>query len=94
MLVVLKKLFFLITIFLIAKPTIVFASPNYALYFNGSGSNVATGTTNVMNKLPLTVEAWVRPELRQDQPPPVRFGIGSPNNVISNDKPGSAGLWG
>jgi parallel beta-helix repeat protein len=56
----------------------------YALSFNGTSDYVQSGTTSLLNSLPLTLEAWVRPSLRSD-------GTNFPANVISNDSPGNQG---
>jgi streptogramin lyase len=55
-----------------------------ALRFDGISDFALSPTTSVMNTLPLTVEAWVKPELRSD-------GTSFPNNAISNDNPGFGG---
>ena len=55
-----------------------------AFRFDGVDDAIVTSATAVMNQLPLTLEAWVKPELRTD-------GINFPTNVISNDNPGFNG---
>ncbi len=55
-----------------------------AFSFNGVDGAVETTATDVMNRLPFTVDAWVNPSLRSD-------GTDFPNNAISNDNPGLYG---
>jgi hypothetical protein len=55
-----------------------------ALSFNGTSDYAQSGTTSVMNSLPVTLEAWVNPTLRNE-------GSNFPSNVISNDNPGKSG---
>lgn len=66
-----------------------------AFSFDGVDDSVESSPTTVMNALPLTVEAWVKPELRNDAISDPNDFLGSaggfPNNVISNDKPFQAG---
>lgn len=64
-----------------------------AFSFDGVNDRVESVPTTVMNTLPLTVEAWVKPELRNDANFSAFLGFagGFPNNVISNDKPSQAG---
>ena len=52
--------------------------------FDGVNDFVESPTTTVMNGVPLTLEAWVKPALRSD-------GTDFPSNVISNDNPTFAG---
>ena len=57
--------------------------------FNGTDAAVvaAPASASVMNQLPLTVDAWVRPALREGDTVDDFF----PNNAVSNDMPGSSG---
>ncbi len=61
---------------------------NYALQFDGVNDVVNTVSTDLLNTLPHTLEAWVKPDLRNDQDTNSRM---FPNNIISNDNPGSGG---
>ncbi|MFC1664428.1 LamG-like jellyroll fold domain-containing protein [Pseudomonadota bacterium] len=61
----------------------------HALRFDGSNDRAQTGSTVNLNRLPLTLEAWVRPELRTDGTS--SSGLEFPNNIISNDQPRFAG---
>ena len=65
-------------------PTWVDGVSGKALSFNGIDEYGEETGTSLMNQLPLTLSAWVRPELRTD-------GTDFPNNVISNDNPGYYG---
>jgi D-alanyl-D-alanine dipeptidase len=51
-----------------------------ALYFDGTDDYVETLSTDILNLLPVTISAWVKPTLRSD-------GTFFPSNIISNDKP-------
>src|SRR5688572_21323954 len=51
-----------------------------AFGFNGVDGAVEIGTTAIMNTIPLSIEAWVRPERRDD-------AVFFPNNAVSNDEP-------
>ncbi len=62
----------------------------WGLNFDGEDDFIQSQTTGALLKFPLTVEAWVNPELRDDG------NVGNPaseypNNVISNDTPGRFG---
>jgi hypothetical protein len=52
-----------------------------ALSFDGVDDYVNVPSVNILNQLPLTIEAWVKPNLRTDGSTLTEFG----NNVISND---------
>src|SRR5262249_6913338 len=52
----------------------------HSLSFNGTSDFVQTATTNSLNTLPLTIEAWVKPALRND-------GTSFPDNAVSSDNP-------
>ncbi|MGH8064309.1 MAG: LamG domain-containing protein [Candidatus Entotheonellia bacterium] len=56
-----------------------------AFSFNGTDAAVDTLPTNIMNFLPLTIEAWIQPALRTDDTALV------PNNAVSNDQSQLAG---
>ncbi len=58
-----------------------------ALSFNGNEDYVKINS-NLLNQLPLTISGWVKPEVRSDYGYTTQF----PNNVISNDYPGSSGM--
>jgi hypothetical protein len=63
-----------------------------ALSFDGANTKAQTGATGAMNSPTLTLEAWVKPNLRPDAPqagPP--NALFYPDNVISNDLPGDNG---
>ena len=69
---------------------------NYALNFNGTDdyATVTIAGQGVINRMPVTVEAWVKPENRTDAANWVIDGVNTgwyPNNVISNDNPGKHG---
>ncbi len=57
----------------------------YALVFDGQDDFIKTTPTNIPNNLPLTIEAWVKPELRSD-------ASDFPANVISNHWTGKGGI--
>ncbi|MCK9613651.1 MAG: HYR domain-containing protein [Bacteroidales bacterium] len=60
--------------------------PNdFALNFDGIDDYLQSGTTNAIKVLPLTIEAWVKPEIRSE------ITNLYPSNVISNDIPGQYG---
>ena len=62
----------------------------WGLNFDGENDFIQSQTTGALLQLPLTLEAWINPELRDDGAvgnPQARF----PNNVISNDTPSSFG---
>jgi len=58
-----------------------------ALNFDGADDYVNVPSVNIMNQLPLTIEAWVKPEVRTDGTVLAEYG----NNVISNDLSGQYG---
>ena len=62
-----------------------------AFSFDGVNDEIITGTTTAMNSFPLTVAAWVKPELRSDGNGVNLANFYYPNNVISNDNPGLYG---
>lgn len=55
-----------------------------AFFFDGVDDFVQSGGTTIMNGLPLTIEAWVNPWIRDD-------GTDFPTNTVSNDIPGQSG---
>lgn len=61
-----------------------FGMVGQAFNFDGVDDSVETGTTTLLNTLPLTIEAWVMPALRTD-------GTDFPPNAVCNDSPGAAG---
>ena len=58
-----------------------------AIRIDGADDHAATGFNGIMNSLPLTVEAWVRPELNFEQSASINFR----NQAVSNDRSGFAG---
>ena len=60
------------------------AKVGQAFSFSGAGGYVETAQTQVLNNLPVTIEAWVKPSLRND-------GIDFPANTVSNDRTGEFG---
>ncbi len=61
-----------------------------AFLFDGSSGSGQSGTTNVLTKLPFSIDAWVYPQLRSDAGPP-RGKVEYPNNAVSNDNSGRSG---
>ncbi len=65
-----------------------------AFSFNGTDAAMTalpSATPGVLNNLPLTIDAWVKPELRSD---PVGTNADPnfyPSNAVSNDSPGNSG---
>ncbi|HET9531724.1 MAG TPA: LamG-like jellyroll fold domain-containing protein, partial [Blastocatellia bacterium] len=55
-----------------------------AFSFDGVNDAFQTPPTAILNSLPLTIEAWVNPSVRDD-------GTDFPANVASNDRPGFGG---
>ncbi|OZM56541.1 hypothetical protein CIB95_12275 [Lottiidibacillus patelloidae] len=55
----------------------------HALSFDGTNDEIEV-QSDALKQYPLTLSAWVKPELRSD-------GTSFPNNVISNDRPGHHG---
>jgi hypothetical protein len=65
---------------------VILGQPNdYALDLDGQNDYIQSAATNVLKVLPLSVEAWVKPAMRTEN---TTF---YPNNVLSNDLPGSHG---
>ncbi len=58
---------------------------NYAIELDGINDFIQSNATNVLKILPLTIEAWVKPALRDEV---TDF---YPNNILSNDSPGLFG---
>lgn len=58
---------------------------NYAVELDGINDFIQSQASNVLKVLPLTVEAWVKPELRTE------VATFYPNNVLSNDRPSNFG---
>lgn len=58
---------------------------NYAVELDGINDFIQSNATNVLKIQPLTVEAWVKPKLRDE------VTTIYPNNVLSNDNPGLYG---
>lgn len=58
---------------------------NYAVELDGVNDFIQSNATNVLKIQPLTVEAWVKPILRDE------VTTFYPNNVLSNDNPGLYG---
>lgn len=58
-----------------------------AFSFNGTSQSFATETATTLNTLPLTIEGWIKPALRND----IAANAVRPPNVISNDRYGHAG---
>lgn len=56
-----------------------------AATFNGTNNAVISQPTNTLNNYPVTIEAWVRPAMRND-------GTDFPTNVVSNDRQNFGGL--
>jgi uncharacterized repeat protein (TIGR01451 family) len=53
-----------------------------AFYFDGTSQSLQTATTDVMKHLPLTIEAWIKPEARTTG----TLVSYLPTNVIANDR--------
>ena len=72
-----------------ASPAYAFGKVGQSFSFNGTNAAVVAPPSSVpvMNQVPLTVDAWVRPALRTDG----TIADFYPNNAVSNDTPGSAG---
>jgi len=67
------------------NPAWVDGKSGKALSFDGAGNCIFKAmNTSVMTHIPLTLSAWVKPNLRTD-------GTDFPSNVISNDLPGHSG---
>lgn len=62
------------------------AQTGSCLHFDGINDYVNVGNSEILNSLPLTIEAYVKPELRTDEAPFY------PNNIISNDIPSFSGM--
>jgi len=58
---------------------------NYAVELDGVNDFIQSQATNVLKVIPLTVEAWVKPILRDE------IATFYPNNILSNDNPGLFG---
>jgi len=70
---------------LVNSPYWIDGKSGKALSFDGTDNRVfEVLNTPVMEQIPLSLSAWVRPNLRTD-------GTDFPSNVISNDEPGSYG---
>lgn len=78
------------------QPSQFYTTPkhNYAIRLDGVDDYVQSEPTPIMNRFPLTIEAWVYPEPRSDQKG--GYSVGSygwmyPPNVVCNDSPSRGG---
>ena len=68
------------------NPTWVDGKSGKAMSFDGVGNCIFNAeNTSAMTQTPLTLSAWIKPNLRTD-------GTDFPSNVISNDYPGDSGF--
>jgi hypothetical protein len=68
------------------NPTWIDGKSGKALNFDGAGNCIFKAmNTSIMTQTPLTLSAWIQPNLRTD-------GTDFPTNVISNDFPGDSGF--
>ena len=68
------------------NPVWVDGKSGKALSFDGAGNCIFKAmNTSIMTQTPLTLSAWIKPNLRTD-------GTDFPSNVISNDYPGDSGF--
>lgn len=75
---------FVFVIILTIYHNIISAQDSKSIIFDGE-SYAITSNTKVLNTFPVSIEAWVKPYLRED----ASF---FPTNVISNDNPGRYGI--
>ena len=73
------------TIFTVLCTTATMAQSGQALAFDGVDDYVDVTSLPAINAIPVTLEAFIKPEVRSD-------GSSFPNNVLSNDLPGNFGL--
>ncbi|MFN3445347.1 MAG: LamG-like jellyroll fold domain-containing protein, partial [Bacteroidia bacterium] len=69
-----------------ANTTVVINQPAKALHFDGVDDWVNVTNMPAINAIPVTLEAYVKPEMRTEN---TNF---YPNNILSNDVPGNYGL--